>query len=76
MIFTWAKWVEENIEDPVEINRILAATNWNTWIMESALPPEGTFDFSTPKGTEAEELAFAYMALKGNGRPENWQDYF
>jgi len=44
--------------------------------MESALPPQGTFDFSTPKGREAEELAFAYMALGGESRPENWEDYF
>lgn len=54
----------------------MAASNWNDWIFKSELPPQGTFDFSTPKGTEAEELAYAYMALNGTGRPPNYQDYF
>jgi len=54
----------------------LAASNWNTWIFEAALPPAGTFDFSTPEGTDAENLAMAYIALGGNGHPANYEDYF
>lgn len=59
-----------------EVNDIMTASNFNDWIFKSALPPQGTFDFSTPKGVEAEELAYAYIALNGTGHPDNYQDYF
>lgn len=75
LLVTWGKWVEINY--PVDqVNVILSQSNFNDWIFQNTLPPEDTFDFSTPKGTEAEELAMAYIALGGNGSPPNYQDYF
>lgn len=77
LIFTWAQWVEETyIDDPNKVNDIISKSNFNDWIFLSALPPQGTFDFSTPKAVEAQELAYAYIALNGTGSPENYQDYF
>lgn len=71
LIETWGQWVEQNY-DPVTVNDILAQSNWNWWLFKAELPPEGTFDFSTPEGTDAENLALAYIQLQGNGRPYNW----
>lgn len=62
LIETWGKWVGENYSG-AEVNSILAASNFNTWIFESALPPEGTFDFSTPESDEAVQLALDFIAL-------------
>lgn len=77
LIETWGKWVEERyINDPLKVNQILANSDWTTWLFESALPPAGTFDFSTPEGIDAENLAMAYLALNGTGRPANYADYF
>lgn len=53
----------------------MAASNFNTWIFESALPPEGTFDFSTPEGDDAEQLALDFIALAGASAPSNYADY-
>lgn len=74
-IFTWGQWVEENYS-PEETNQILAMSDFNNWLFKSALPPAGTFDFSTPEGMDAEELALAFIALGGAARPDNWEDYF
>jgi len=77
LIFTWGQWVQERyVDDPQKVNQILADSNWTEWLFKSALPAPGTFDFSTPKGIEAENLALAYIALGGNGHPDNYQDYF
>jgi len=58
--------------DPVETNHILAQSNWNWWLFEAELPPPGTFDFSTPEGTDAENLALEYLALGGASSPANY----
>jgi hypothetical protein len=35
----------------------MSATNWNTWIFESTLPPKGLLDFSTKIANDAAALA-------------------
>lgn len=70
---TWGQWVEENYS-PEEANALLAMTQWNKWIFESALWEKGQLDFSTPEASDAEELALAYIQL--NGTPPNYADYF
>ena len=74
MMETWGKWVGMNYVGK-EVNDILAASNFNTWIFESALPPEGTFNFSTPEADDAEQLALDYIALGGASSPANKDDY-
>ena len=74
LIETWGKWVGLNYS-PSEVNSILAMSNWNTWIFESALPPAGTFNFSTPESDDARQLALDFIALGGNSSPSNYLDY-
>jgi len=47
----------------------LAATNWNTWIYESKLPPAGLLNFSTLEANDAATLALDFLALKGSATP-------
>jgi len=72
---TWAQWIEENYSQ-TETNRILGATNWNTWIYESTLPAPGLLDFDTLEASDAANLAYAYIELGGASSPANYKDYF
>lgn len=71
----WAQWIEENYSQ-TETNRLLAATNWNTWIYESALPPAGLLNFTTYQANDAADLANSYIELGGASSPANYKDYF
>lgn len=73
--YTWGKWVEENYSAS-DVNSIMAASDFNTWIFEAALPPAGTFDFSTDEAVESAQLALDYIALGGASSPANKDDYF
>jgi hypothetical protein len=54
----------------------LAASDFNEWIFKSALPPAGTFDFSTPEADVATQLALDYITLGGASSPDNYEVYF
>jgi hypothetical protein len=50
----------------------LAATNWNTWIYESKLPPAGLLNFTTSEAVDAANLALDFLALNGASTPSNY----
>jgi hypothetical protein len=66
-------WVEQNFESE-EVNAILAAMDWETWIYVSGLAPE-PLDFTTAIANEASQLALDYIALNGQASPENYEIY-
>lgn len=70
---TWEQWVEENYS-AVEINYILASSNWEDWIFRSTLAP-AKLDFATQEAADAASLANAYIALGGASSPANYLDY-
>lgn len=55
---------------------IIAMTEWDTWVKEPGVPPQDSFDFTTPALDEAKALAAAYIELGGTASPENFEDYF
>jgi len=58
-----------------EVNRILAAVNWNKWLFVTGLAPVD-LDFNTPESDESAQLALEYISLGGHGSPDNYEDYF
>jgi len=74
---TWEFFVENKIPDlsAEEVNVILASMDWETWMYAPGLPPVQA-DFSTPEGDQSEALALAYIALGGDGTPDNFDVYF
>jgi leukotriene-A4 hydrolase len=73
---TWEFYVENEIGglSAEEVNQILGAMDWSTWMYKPGLPPV-QLDFSTAEGNQAEALALAYIALNGTGSPENFTEY-
>ena len=57
-----------------DINRILKAVDWDTWVYEPTLAPE-PLNFNTPNSDQATQLALGYIALNGTGSPENYTAY-
>jgi len=74
---TWEFFVENKIPDlsAEEVNTILSSMDWETWMYAPGLPPVQA-DFSTPEGDQSEALALAYIALGGDGSPDNFDEYF
>ena len=73
---TWEFFVENKIPDlsAEEVNKILSSIDWETWMYVSGLPPVMA-DFTTPEGDQSANLALAYIALNGEGTPDNFAEY-
>jgi leukotriene-A4 hydrolase len=69
---TWEFFVEYEIPglSAEQVNAILGAMDWSTWLYQPGLPPV-QLDFSTPEGDQSASLALQYIALNGTGSPEN-----
>lgn len=62
--------------DEATSEKILNAIDWDGWIKKGgANPPEWKETFATEAAKEFEHLADAYIDLKGEGRPENYEIY-
>ena len=74
---TWEFFVEYKIPglSASDVNNILGSVDWNTWVYKTGLAPV-PLDFTTAESDESAQLALDYIALGGNGTPENYQDYF
>ena len=72
----WEYFVATMIPDKSsdDINRILKAVDWDTWVYEPTLAPE-PLNFNTPNSDQATQLALGYIALNGTGSPENYTAY-
>ena len=66
---SWGTWVELSYPQS-QVNRILASVLWDRWLYVTEIPPYH-FDFETPEGKEAENLALAYL----NNTDVNTIDY-
>ena len=74
---TWEFFVERMIPglSGQQVNDILAAVDWSTWMYKTGLPPV-QFDFTTPESDQSAALAEAYIALNGTASPDNIDVYF
>ena len=74
---TWEYFVEVEIPglSAAEVNQILAAVDWETWMDQATLAPVA-LDFTTPESDLASELALEYIALNGTASPANFSAYF
>ena len=73
---SWEYFVATMIGDKSgeEINSILKAVDWDTWILEPTLAPV-PLDFNTPESDQATQLALGYIALNGTGSPDGYEAY-
>ncbi len=73
---TWEYFVENMIPDltPEEVNEILAAIDWSTWLYEPGLSPV-PLDFNTDLSDQSRAMALEYISLNGTGSPSNFNLY-
>jgi len=58
----WEDYISANITDPTEQASILAAVDWNLWVMTGGLSPNvPALNFSNADYLEAKALADAYV---------------
>ena len=74
---TWEFFVENKIPglSGDEVNQILAAVDWETWMYKTGLAPVA-LDFTTPESDQSAALALAYISLNGTASPANFTEYF
>ena len=71
----FAQFIEDNFEDPDEVNELLGDISWNEWKYEAGSDPSGTLNFETTNSKKAQQLALDYIALGGNSSPANYIQY-
>jgi hypothetical protein len=71
----FAQFIEENFEDPDEVNELLGDISWNEWKYIAGTDPTGTLNFETTNSKRAQQLALDFIALGGNSSPANYMQY-
>jgi hypothetical protein len=49
----FAQFIEDNFEDPDEVNKLLGNISWNEWKYEAGADPSGTLNFETTNSKKA-----------------------
>jgi hypothetical protein len=49
----YAQWVEDNINDKVQVNSLLGAIDWVNWKYVVGFNPQGDLNFETPNTLRA-----------------------
>jgi len=63
MRYDWEEFVNTNVADP---QTVIDAVDWDMWIWQPGMPPAlEVLDFSNPDQQKADDLADAYIDLKG-----------
>ena len=73
---TWEYFVEYEIPglSAEDVNKILGAMDWSTWMYQPGLPPV-QLNFTTTESVESENLAYQYIMLNGTASPAQFVDY-
>lgn len=73
---TLEAWVKHNYTQGTKAQDLLNKIDWDAWVHgPGANPPGNGLDFTTAGAVAFEYLADNYIALGGNGRPDNYTNY-